>query len=99
MPPSPWRAPGLIAWEIYEQDTPTATQALSELDEGFARAVEVLKRDLGRGLAPERAVARAFDSQGGVLFRWAGLGALDTEACANTRLALREFAERVPATR
>lgn len=81
-----WRAPGRVAWSLYE--SPQRRQAHVELDQAFELAVDWMRLHVGReGPSPEILDA-AFGALGRTLRRWAHLGAMDTEPCENVRLAL-----------
>lgn len=87
---SPWRGPGLVDWSLYDDPEQTAAQA--ELDRAFARTVVWLRVQLIAGLPAGPLVAEAFDRIGPTMHRWGALGAVDTEPCANVRLALAAMA-------
>lgn len=93
-----WRGPCLVNWQLYSSH-PERSPAEAALDRAFAAAVARLQADLAAGKPKAGALSRAFHKgMGPTMHRWGHVGAVDTEPCANVRLAFAELAERYAAS-
>ena len=88
-----WRAPGRVAWSLYE--SPQRRQAHKELDHAFDLAVDWMRLHIGRDGASPEILDAAFGALGRTMRRWAHLGAMDTEASANVRRALADRGQAI----
>ena len=89
-PRSPWRSPGLVDWSLYKHRERATAE--SELDDAFAKTVVWLRAQLLAGHPVHELLQESFDRIGPTMHRWADLGAVDTEPCANVSLALAAMA-------
>lgn len=88
-----WRVPGRVNWELYR--CPGWRCAERQLDQAFDRAAAWLAAALSAGLPLDTALDRAFhEKMGPTMHSCAEWGAVDTEPCANVRLALAELSSR-----
>jgi len=91
--PPIWRARQRVNWQLYSPH-PHRRRAEAALDRAFAAAAARLRADLAAGKPKTSALSRAFHKGMGLsMHRWGHVGALDTEPCANVRLAFAELAQ------
>ncbi len=93
-----WRARRRVNWQLYSSH-PQRLRAEAALDRAFAAAAARLRADLAAGRPKVAALSRAFhEGMGPTMHQWGHVGAVDTEPCANVRLAFAELAGRYSAS-
>lgn len=102
-----WRAPSLVNWCLLGGDSSedpeeaaradaARDKAEAELDAAFTKTCVWLRAQLQAGRSRRDALDEAFDDHlGPVMLAHIRSGAMDTEPCANVRLALREVASQM----
>lgn len=84
-----WRAPGRVNWALFNVPRRQHDQAERGLDAAFDLECEIAQLRIDKGWPRKLAAEAAFDAIGVTMRKYMKTGAMDTEPCANVRLALR----------